>query len=100
MTINTDNWLSAQDCMPTPEHPVLAVYDTKYGRFIVRAMYIPRFHKEDIGDYEGDCEYDEDNDEYYWPEGWYEWSQEAEINYKLGEKVTHWMELPKLPPMD
>lgn len=69
------------------------------GKEWYKAYYV-RHHEvncEDMG-YEGDGEYDEETDSYYWPEGWYECSSENEdTDWALGAKITHWMPLPPLP---
>ena len=91
------NWIPTSQKKPEPYKSVLAVYKS-YGRHVVRVVWIPKFFKVEECDYEGDADYHEEKDEYYWPEGWYEWSQEAEINYRLvDDKITHWMHLPELP---
>lgn len=36
-------------------------------------------------------------DEYYTPEGFYEWQSEPEMHWKISAKVTHWMPLIALP---
>lgn len=41
-------------------------------------------------------DYSEENDEYYFPEGWYEIPHEVEFFGRLSN-VTHWMDIPTLP---
>jgi hypothetical protein len=45
------------------------------------------------------AEYDEENDEYYWPEGWYEsienWDEYGAVF--INDAVTHWQPLPNGP---
>ena len=62
--------------------------------------YYVKHHEIDCEDmsYEGDGEYDEKTDTYYWPEGWYECSSEYEdTDWALGAVITHWMPLPPNP---
>ena len=40
------------------------------------------------------ADYNEKEDLYYWPEGWYEWNRHEETHWRVGETVTHWMALP------
>lgn len=62
---------------------------------VVRAVYVPPFTNTDL-DYEGDdVVYNEENDEYYWPEGWYEWNLYDDMHYRINEPVIAWMPLPE-----
>ena len=68
----------------------------------VKALYAKKFEKVDeFSEY--DCsDYDEETDEFYWPEGWYE-DVEADTGndygfHHLGDiKPTHFMEIPTPP---
>ena len=42
-------------------------------------------------------EYDEETDEYYCPEGWYEWNEHEEVHWAVSEAPRAWRELP--PPL-
>lgn len=46
-----------------------------------------------------DCDYNEDDDTGYIPEGWYEvihnWGEYGSV--KIEDTVTHWMSMPRLP---
>ncbi|MCW8932142.1 MAG: DUF551 domain-containing protein, partial [Gammaproteobacteria bacterium] len=74
-------WISVDDMLPK-SIPVLVYGKNEYktGRTL-RAMWIPKFSNTDIGDYDGDTDYSEELDEYFWPEGWYEWNECDDINY-------------------
>lgn len=48
----------------------------------------------DISDYK---EYDGGNDCYWVIEGWWEISEEANLNCNISGEVTHWMPLPTSP---
>jgi len=102
--MKTYEWVSVTVNMPVPGSPVLAVYlDERYPRgvkklvpVVVRACWIPEKFSSD--DYEGDdAVYDENTDEYYWPQGWYEWNETEETHFALPDTVTHWMPLPEVP---
>jgi len=82
-----------------PPRAVLAFGKNHYkkGRKI-KAVYFPAMTKEEDGDYDGDCDYSETEDKFYWPEGWYEWNLSEETHYHVDEiEITHWCELPEEP---
>jgi hypothetical protein len=69
---------------------------------ILRGEFVPAMHvmvtgQDDFGDEYGD--YDEDEDEYYWTEGWYELidNWDAYRAVRINCEVTHWMPLPDGP---
>jgi len=45
----------------------------------------------------GDACYNEAEDKYYYPEGWYECNECEETNWKLNFEITHWTDLPPAP---
>ena len=96
------NWIRVEDEMPG-NGPVLAVvsrlHDSKRSA-IIRAAYVEKFTIEANGDFEGDTDYDEKNDIYYWPEGWYEWNEYEEIHWCVSDPVTHWQYLPEPPKQE
>lgn len=61
----------------------------------IRAKYVPKFF---LKPYDQDdwCEYNEENDTYYCPEGWYECNAYDEINWRVHDKVIAWCELPSV----
>lgn len=48
-------------------------------------------------DHWGEGDYNEKKDEYYTPEGFYEWQSETDTHWKISAKVTHVMPLFQLP---
>lgn len=89
---------------PPAGTPVLAVvWDGEPAssgrRHVVRAKYVPRFTTPCSSfEYDGDVDYDEESDEYYWPAGWYEWNDAGDsVHYQISDQVTHWAALPGLP---
>lgn len=99
-------WISIENAMPKPKQRVYIVCENpKYVGGIIRfqtmAEYIPYMtvKEEDYmsEEFAGDGDYNEEDDEYYTPEGFYEWQSEAEMNWKISAKVTHWMPLIALP---
>lgn len=98
-------WIPIEEAQPKPRQRVYVVCETAYTGGVVRfqtmAEYIPYMtvKEEDYMDesYAGDGDYNEDEDEYYTPEGFYEWQSEPDTNWKISAKVTHWMPLIALP---
>jgi hypothetical protein len=84
-----------------PNGVVLVAYTpTEFPKkqIIVRACYFGKFQEESGSDGEW-YEYNEADDTYYIPEGWYEcisnWDEYSSI--KIHGEVTHWMPLPAAP---
>lgn len=95
-------WIKSKDTLPRTNQVVLACVNPNGSfRFICRAERIYRFSVEDDGDhYQGEPDYCEKTDTYYWPEGWYEWNYYEETHWKIDGEVTHWMALPELPEQE
>lgn len=100
------NWISTSEKMPDSEQRVYVVCEMpKYGGGTIKyqtiAEYIPAMTvKEDDfmhEDYRGEGDYNEKEDEFYTPEGFYESQIESEMKWHISSKVTHWMPLFKLP---
>ena len=62
---------------------------------VIRARWIPKHFEEDYDNYNGDSDYCEEKDTYYWPEAWYETNHYEEVNWKVDDKVIGWMPLPR-----
>ena len=102
-----DNWISIEDLKPSTCQLVYVVCErTNYNnkgkvRYQTMAQYVPAMTipEEDFmhPDYGGEGDYNELEDIYYTPEGFYEYQTEADINYKISATVTHWRPLLKLP---
>lgn len=95
MEAETMNWIDAAGEKPEAERPVLVVFADNGRVRWARACWVPKHTCS--GEYEGDdADYVEADDEYYWPEGWYEWNQCEETHWRLSQEVTHWtqVELP------
>ena len=99
-----DNWISVKDRLPESGEHILACceMDSIYGgkkRYVCDAFHAEYKSIEAIGDCDLDCDYDEETDEYYFPEGWYEviknWDEYSCI--LMDDTVTHWMPLPDPP---
>lgn len=96
-------WISVKDRLPKPEQEVLAVCRKRYGLLVVPAIYENGEVDTDDSNwhwYDCDFPYDEENDVYIIPEGWWEnrhFNPEDTFNCPIDVAVTHWMPLPELP---
>lgn len=96
-------WISIKDRLPEPGVPCLVSITRKKWNsndtisFVLRAKHIPRFFEEDEENYNGDSDWNDENDTYYWPEGWYETNHYEEVNWQVEQEPTHWMPLPEPP---
>ncbi len=103
-TINPPEWISVDDRMPEPETEVLILAVRSNGyKVITTAMYENgKVSTEDSNWcwYDLDFDYDEENDVYLIPEGWWEYrhyNPDDVLNNAVDDKVTHWMPLPDAP---
>lgn len=97
-------WISAKDNPPTAEVEVL-VY-TK-GKIITTAIYEDGTIREENSEwhwneleYWNDTNYDEENDSYIIPEGWWEcrhYNPDDVYNNPIDDEVLFWQPLPKEP---
>ena len=98
------DWISVSDQLPAAKQRVYVCVlgEGKKTPFQTMAEFISK-RSVMFEDYCNDenwpdgGDYDEDIDDYWTPEGWYEWQSEPEINWMLGGRVTHWMPLLDLP---
>ncbi len=84
-------WTTLPGQLPEPGTPVLLDIGKK---FPIRAMWAARFTVPAAEDDTEWGEYHEDSDEYYAPEGWYEWNQNEETHWAVNETPHAWMPLP------
>jgi len=99
-------WVSINEGQPKTRQRVYVVCENPQDgggvvRFQTMAEYIPYMtvKEEDYmaDEYHGEGDYNEEEGEYYTPEGFYEWQSEPEMHWKISAKVTHWMPLIALP---
>ena len=107
-TVSTarNGWISVKDRLPeSGVHVLLCCEMHRHGGEIVGKYvcdgYYAEANKIIAGGFpdECDCEYSEEDDEYYLREGWYEviknWDDYNSVT--VGDFVTHWMPLPEPP---
>jgi hypothetical protein len=86
-------WIRVDASLPEPHQPVLLDIGSKYP---IRAMWVPKFtlvvaleNDSDFG------EYSEDKDQWFCPEGWYEWNEHEDCHWAVESgKPTAWCALP------
>ena len=87
--------------LPEPNTKVLAHYfnDLGKGRTIC-AIWVPAKSRSNADGDDDFTEYDEEDDKFYWPEGWYEvienWDELGWVQVYEGE-VDYWQPLPEWP---
>lgn len=83
--------------LPEPGKRYLVKIKTSVGKdWYTVAEWIPKYYR--IGDwdaYEGDLDYSEELDEYYWPVGWYENQYTPDINWLIPDPVVAWKEIDR-----
>lgn len=85
-------WVSAE--MKPQYHEAVAVFvNGERYKYWARAMWVPKFTREDNGGYEGESDYNDKDDNYYWPEGWYEWNHADEVHWIFSDVITHWAKM-------
>lgn len=100
----TSEWIPVSERLPESGVHVLLCCEirsgTVYRRYVCDGYYVKRY-TEQVWNNSGDidCEYREEDDEYYLLEGWYEviknWDDYSSV--VIDDFVTHWMPLPEPP---
>lgn len=86
-----------------PNTVVFIFFKNELGKkIIVKAMFVPKLSRADEYSELEFADYDEEDDCYYWPEGWYEdVYAETGCDYSFHHignvDPTHWMPLPPPP---
>ena len=88
-------WISVDERLPEPGNPVLLDIGKKYP---IRALWAAKNTVRVGTDVDDWGEYDEETDEYYCPEGWYEWNEHEEVHWAVSETPRAWRELPQPLP--
>ena len=96
---NVGKWIPVMDRLPENGVHVLLSCECGSGAYVCDGFHTEKYSMptqfyEDI-----DADYDEDTDEYYFPEGWWEvvknWDDYSCV--AIEDTVTHWMLLPEPP---
>lgn len=93
------DWIKCSDKLPEDLSPKLSfgMNDNNKER-ILRAIFVPKFTiSEEESNFNGDCDLNEEREEYFWPQGWYEWNELEDIHWRVSFEITHWMDLPDSP---
>ena len=91
LTAQAEVWTKLPGQLPEPGTPVLLDIGKKYP---IRAMWAAK-HTVPAADDDTDWgEYDEATDEYWCPEGWYEWNEHEEVHWAVSETPRAWIPLP------
>lgn len=96
MNVIVESW---QPIKSAPRNKnVLLFYKLNTQNFMVIGRYVTKFYEEQREDTDW-CDYDEETDRYYMPEGWVEnienWEEYSCV--ALDREPTHWMPLPCAP---
>ncbi len=106
--LNNNGWIPCSERLPKIETTVLIHAKRKYkdGSFkdiITTAMYEDGTVLEDDSCWRWediDGEWDEENDCYIIPEGWWEdkkYNEDGELNHAVDDEVIEWQPLPEIP---
>lgn len=91
-------WIEEHKKKPEILTPVLVAVKGQYKYHVLRAVWLPKFYMEDpANDFTGENDYSEEEDMYYFPEGWYEYSNSDEMLWQINDPVLFWMPMPELP---
>lgn len=100
-------WISVKERLPENERDVFICVTRKhylppekYIRFVMKAFYTDGKHNTEQSNYmwdNCDFEYDEKEDAYIIPEGWWELVDYTEEFFVVDDFVTHWLPLPEIP---
>ena len=100
-------WIACSEKKPESIKPVLALYKSEKMKraYPLVAQFIRHKTVRSENFLSDECDpgdldwYDADSDCYWVNEGWFETSIISDMNYSLGNDITHWMEIPEsIPP--
>ena len=107
--VTVQEWIAVDERLPENEQDVIICAErrhysnpNRFIRIVAKAFYTDGKHDTDHTAYNWnndyiDMEYDEEDDVYLIPEGWWESIEYGEEFSVVSDFVTHWMPLPEPP---
>ncbi len=100
--LSNQQWISVSEAALKTREKYIVVCKNKEGKFysnLAQYFHAKKVLEEDfISDEEKSItEYDIENDYYWIKEGWFEYNNEGEIEYRIPDEVIFVMPLPQLP---
>ena len=92
-----ENPIHVSERLPECGKKVIAFYTNEWGRKRTIMAYHADKNAIEASDEDEFYEYNEQDDKYYLPEGWYENNEFDEVDYFISADITHWMPLPLHP---
>jgi hypothetical protein len=103
--MTTSAWKSTAEGYPDDSEEVIVCFvrarriagEVSYQ--VTTAWHVSRYQVEASSDWydDSDAEYNEEEDTYYLPEGWYQSIQSIDIFHSLTAEVVYWRHLPMAP---
>lgn len=90
-------WISVKERLPKVDKPVLISAKNNYYEYVCVGKWVEKYSVEDYGEEFEFTDYNEENDTYYCPEGWYEcihnWDDYSDVF--ICDEVIAWQPLPE-----
>ena len=90
-------WISVKKRLPKVDKPVLISAKNNYYKYVCVGKWVEKYSVEDEGEEFDFADYNEENDTYYYPEGWYEciynWGDYSDVF--ISDEVIAWQLLPE-----
>ena len=90
-------WISVKERLPKVDKPVLISAKNNYYEYVCVGKWVEKYSVEDYGEEFEFTDYNEENDTYYCPEGWYEyihnWDDYSDVF--IYDEVIAWQPLPE-----
>ena len=90
-------WISVKKRLPKVDKPVLITAKDNNYEYVCVGKWVEKYSVEDYGENFEFTDYNEENDTYYCPEGWYEcihnWDDYSDVF--IYDEVIAWRPLPK-----
>ena len=91
--VEESGWIKIDDDNQPPNDTLVRIWNETFKQEMT-GKYIARFSISTAdAPFEGDTEYNEEDDENYWPEGWYVFCDHAGMDYVYGhclDEITHY----------